>query len=138
MFYYNYNNYGYSIFTFLLIVVLASYLLTAYPLYQMYKRANLKNPWVAFIPGIGSLKLLNLANLSLWYYLGMILIAMIPIVGAIIVYIFAIYYSYKVFANFGLGVLGCILGLFFGVFVYWYIVITKKPFIAQINPKFTN
>lgn len=49
-----------SFFTFFWIVLILSYLISVYPMYVMYKRANLKNPWFAFIPVIGGLKMLSL------------------------------------------------------------------------------
>lgn len=126
------------IMAFLVIAFIVNYLISVYPMYVMYKRANLKNPWVAFIPVIGGLKILNLANLSMWWYLGLILISLIPYVGALAVFLFSLYLVFKVCQNFGIGVFGIILAIFFAIFVYWYIVLTKKPFIAEINPKFTN
>lgn len=136
---YNYtNSYSSAFVTFIWAILIVSYLISVYPMYVMYKRANLKNPWFAFIPGIGGLKMFNLANLSMWCYLGLIAVSLIPFLGVIVVMIFSFYYCFKICQNFGLGLLGCILGIFFTIFVYWYIVLTNKPFIAEINPKFTN
>ena len=136
---YNYtNSYISGFVTILLAIIIISYLISVYPMYIMYKRANLKNPWFAFIPGIGGFKMFNLANLSMWWYLGLILISFIPFIGVLVIFLFSLYYTFKVCQNFGLGVLGCILAVFFTIFVYWYIVISKKPFVAEINPKFTN
>lgn len=114
------------------------YLFVAFPYYKMYQRANLKNPWIAFIPLIGQFKIFNLANFSMWYYLALIGIAFIPFVGILIVGIFSIYMYYKILKNFCLGPLGIILGIFFTPIVIWYIVLARKPFIGQLNPKFTN
>lgn len=114
------------------------YLFVAFPYYKMYQRANLKNPWIAFIPLIGQFKVFNLANFSMWYYLALIGIAFIPFVGALIIFIFMIYVYCKILKNFCLGPLGIILGIFFTPFVIWYIVLARKPFVGQLNPKFTN
>ncbi|NLZ34371.1 MAG: hypothetical protein GX889_05585 [Clostridiales bacterium] len=120
------------------IYLIAYYLFIAFPYYKMYQRANLKNPWIAFIPLIGQFKIFNLANFSMWYYLALIGIAFIPFVGALIIFIFMIYVYCKIFKNFCLGPLGTIIGIFFAPFVIWYIVLARKPFIGQLNPKFTN
>lgn len=64
--------------------------------------------------------------------------AFIPFFGAFIVFGFTFYYNYKACQNFGLGTLGCVLGGLFGVWVYWYIVLTNKPFVGQLDPKYTN
>ena len=127
-----------TVTTIYVIVLALSYLISIYPLYTMYKRANLKNPWVAFIPIFGGIKSFNLANFSMWWYLLAIIVSCIPILGGIAVIIFSCYCSIKTCKNFGLGTLGAILSIFFGIFVYWYIVLTDKQFIAQLNPKFTN
>lgn len=136
---YNYTDYYSSAFaTFIWAILTVHYLISVYPMYVMYKRANLKNPWFAFIPGIGGLKMFNLVNLSMWCYLGLIAVTLIPFLGVIVAMIFGFYCCFKICQNFGLGLLGCILGIFFPIFVYWYIVLTNKPFIAEANPKFTN
>lgn len=122
----------------LAIYLVIYYALVAFPYYKMYQRANLKNPWIAFVPIIGSFKIFNLANFSMWYYLALIGIAFIPFVGALIIFIFMIYVYCKILKNFCLGPLGIILGIFFTPIVIWYIVLARKPFIGQLNPKFTN
>lgn len=113
-----------------------SYVLTAYPLYKMYKLAGLKNPKYALIPFIGGLKIYNLANLSMWVALGLMLLAFVPIIGTIAVSIASMYITFKVCENFGCSTFVCILGIFFGVFVYWYIALTNKPFVGQIDAKY--
>lgn len=135
---YNFDSMMGIIAVFALILLAVSYVFITYPVYRMYKEANLKNPWFAFIPIFGPLKLYNLANISMWWYLGVVLICFIPIIGTLIVFAFSIYLYWKIAENFGLGTAGKILYILFGPFVMWYIVLTKKPFIGQINPKFTN
>lgn len=124
--------------SFIFIFAIVYYLLSVYPIYKMYKQANLKNPWIAFIPGIGSLKLFNLANFSMWWHLFIFLIAFIPFIGPIVVLILNSYISAKIAKNFNLGLLGCVLAIFFNVFVFWYIALTNQWFVAKLNPKFTN
>lgn len=120
-----------------LFVLVAQYALTAFPLYKMYKKADLKNPEFAFIPIIGSFKTYNLANLSMWYILLMSIVSCIPIIGYFAVVIFNIYFNVKLGQNFGLNTFGCILCIFFGIFVYWYIALSDNvQFIGELNPKF--
>lgn len=122
----------------LFIIFLAIYLLSVYPAYKMYQLANLKNPWVAFIPVVGQIKMFNLANLSMWLYIPILLLSFIPFLGTLLVFIFMIYYTVTICKNFGLGILGCILAIFFGFFVYWYIALTNKQFVGNINPKYQD
>ena len=119
-------------------IFLVSYLLTVYPIYKMYTLANLKNPWFAFIPFIGQMKMYNLADFSMWTVLVLFIISIIPFVGALVVFIFAIWLNWTIAKNFGLNALGCILAIFFGIFVYWYIAITNKEFVGDIKPQYRN
>lgn len=121
-----------------LIILAIEYLVKVYPTYIMFKRANLKNPWIAFIPGVGQWKTYNLANFSMWWVLGVAVLTLIPVVGSILTFIFLAYRDWKIAENFGLGILGRILSIFFSLFVVWYIVLTKKDFQAIINHKFTQ
>lgn len=128
---------GYSsglIFTILLI----SYLLSVYPVYKMYTLANLKNPWIAFIPGIGQIKMYNLADFSMWTVLVLLIISIIPFIGALVVFCFSIYLNWIIAKNFGFDTLGCILTIFFGIFVYWYIALTNRPFVGEIKSQYIN
>lgn len=134
---YNSFTVGYIILVLFTISILA-YLLGAYPLYKMYKLADLKNPWMAFIPLIGACKLYNLANVSMWTIPLLMLIYLIPFVGPLVVVIYSIWLTWKICSNFGVGVLGCILSIFFSTFVYWYIALTNKEFLYQLNTKYTN
>ena len=118
-----------------LIASLIAYLLTAYPLYKMYKLAGLKNPGVAFIPIIGSLKAYNLANLSSWCFL-INLLGFIPILGTIVIFLFNVYVDLKICQNFGLDIFVCVLSIFFSPFIYWYIALTNRPFIGFIDSKY--
>lgn len=120
----------------LLATLVISYVLIAYPLYKMYKSAGLKNPKFALIPIIGGLKIYNLANLTMWVALILMVVAFIPFIGTLIVSITGMYVTFKTCENFGCSTFVCILSMFFGVFVYWYIVLTNKPFIGQINDKY--
>lgn len=117
-----------------LIAGIIIYLVTVYPLYKMYKNAGLKSPKFAFIPFINGLKLYNLANLSAW----LVLISLIPVIGVFLTGILSCYVSFKIAENFGLGTLGCILAIFFPIFVYWYIALTNKPFIGRIDAKYLD
>ena len=102
----------------------------------MFKAANLKNPWIAFIPIANSFKMLNLVNMSGWIQLLLIVVSVIPIFGYIIVLIFSIYISIILSKNFGLGTLGTVLMICFGLFVEWYIVLSKQKFVGEINSRF--
>ena len=114
------------------------YIIIAYPLYKMYKKANLKNPSFAFIPVFGALKIYNLVNLSMWIYLVIILISAIPFVGNLFFIGFSLWLNYTLFDNFEVGIRGRIIGMLFSVFVMWYVVLADKEFIGALDFKFTE
>lgn len=122
----------------LLLISCISYFLTAYPLYRMYKLANLKNPWMAFVPVIGTFKLYNLGNFGMWVAPLLGLVALIPIIGFIVVLGFSGYITFKIVSNFGFDTPVCVFAIFFGFFVYWYIALTNRPFVGELKDKYTN
>lgn len=119
-----------QIITIGIIILIAYYLLTCYPFYIMAIRANLKNPWIMWIPILKELKFLHLAGFSYWY----ILLTFIPCVNVI----FLIILYYKVMQNFSLGLFGTIMGILFSFIVSYYIVFRDKKFIGTIPSKFKN
>lgn len=130
------ENFDYNMFystsalagTFIFIVVM--YVISVYPLYIMAKKANLKNKWLMWIPIINTFKLYNIAGISGWF----VLLTFIPFIGWVI----PIIVLYKVFSNFGVGLIGCILGIAFSAIGFWYLALSSKRFIATINPKYTE
>lgn len=116
------------------IAFIVNYILTAYPLYKMFQKAGLKNPKYAFIPIVNSIKFLNLANFSGWYYL----ILLVPFIGSMIFSIFLCYVHYQIAKNYGLDVLGCILTVLFPIPVYWYLALSDKQFIGNLDPKYSQ
>ncbi len=130
------ENFDYNMFystsalagTFIFMVIM--YVISVYPLYIMAKKADLKNKWLMWIPIVNTFKLYNIAGMSGWF----VLLTLIPFVGWIV----GIIVLYKVFSNFGLGLIGCILGIVFSVIGFWYLALSSKRFIANINPKYTE
>lgn len=114
--------------TFIFMVIM--YVLSVYPLYIMAKKANLKNKLFMWIPIVNTFKLYNIAGISGWF----VLLTFIPFIGWVI----PIIVLYKVFSNFGVGLIGCILGIVFSVIGFWYLALSSKRFIANINPKYTE
>lgn len=114
--------------TFIFMVIM--YVVSVYPLYIMAKKANLKNKLFMWIPIVNTFKLYNIAGISGWF----VLLTFIPFIGWVI----PIIVLYKVFSNFGVGLIGCILGIVFSVIGFWYLALSSKRFIANINPKYTE
>ncbi|MGG7098469.1 DUF5684 domain-containing protein [Clostridium sardiniense] len=110
------------------ILLVTMYVISAYPLYKMAKKADLKNKWVMWIPIINTFKLYNLAGVSGW----LVWLTFIPFIGWVI----AIIVLYKIFSNFGVGLLGSILGIVFSVIGFWYLALSSRKFIADIDPKY--
>lgn len=105
---------------FLIYVII--YILYTYPLYVMAKKANMRNPECMFIPIINGLKLFNLANKRSETFVICFFLMFIPIVNFFVaIYLICVYY--KLFKNFGLSDSLCFLGIFFSIFVFWYIAI---------------
>lgn len=121
---------------FLISAILLQYFLSAYPLYKMYKLANLKNPKFAFIPFIQSFKTYNLANFSMWTIFLLGILSMIPILGSVAVLIISFVVQYKIFENFGFKPIWAIISFFCPVIAYWYIALTNRPFVGNINGEF--
>lgn len=123
---------------FIALVFLISYVISSYIFYNMYKQANLKNPWVAFIPVFGQIKVFNLANLSMWFFVLLVVVSFIPVVGTILLYIAQAYLSYTLGKNFGMKDGYCIVGIFIPIILYLAIIIQKRGLVRQINPKYLN
>lgn len=123
---------------FIALVFLISYVISSCIFYNMYKQANLKNPWVAFIPVFGQIKVFNLANLSMWFFVLLVVVSFIPVVGTILLYIAQAYLSYTLGKNFGMKDGYCIVGIFIPIILYLAIIIQKRGLVRQINPKYLN
>ncbi|MGL4572074.1 MAG: DUF5684 domain-containing protein [Clostridium sp.] len=112
-----------------LIIGLLLYVISAYPLYVMARKADMKNPGFMFIPILNTIKLYNLANMSGWFFL----LTFIPIIGWIV----PIVVLYKVFDNFDFSLIGIIFGIIFSVIGFWYIALSsKKRYVAQLDSKY--
>lgn len=119
---------------FFIIAFVINYVLTAYPMYKMFQKAGLKNPKHAFIPIVNSIKFLNLANFSGWYYL----ICLIPYVGTWIFSIFLCYINYKIAESYGFDTIGCVITVLFPIPAYWYIALSDKQFVGNLDPKYSE
>ncbi|MDT9335214.1 DUF5684 domain-containing protein [Clostridium perfringens] len=126
MYYFKEFTYTSSIFLILLII----YLIKVYPSYAMAKKANLKNPWMMLIPILGELQMFHLAGMSYWYFI----LTFIPILNIII----TIIVLYKIFKNFGFGLLSTIIGIIFALIAFWYIVLSDRKFVGSIPWEYQN
>lgn len=138
----------------LMIVIVINYVLTAYPMYKMFQKADIKNPKYAFIPIFNYFKLFNLANLSGWYcsFAFISLFAFfylfslgeldnwiyIIYINAFIFAIVLLYMRFKIAQNFGLDTLGCILTMLMPIPAYWYLALSQKQFVGNIDIKYLN
>ncbi|WP_338912744.1 DUF5684 domain-containing protein [Clostridium perfringens] len=126
MYYFKEFTYTSSSFIILLII----YLIKVYPSYAMAKKANLKNPWMMLIPILGELQMFHLAGMSYWYFI----LTFIPILNIII----TIIVLYKIFKNFGFGLLSTIIGIIFALIAFWYIVLSDRKFVGSIPWEYQN
>ncbi|MDK0734207.1 DUF5684 domain-containing protein [Clostridium perfringens] len=112
------------------LILLIIYLIKVYPSYAMAKKANLKNPWMMLIPILGELQMFHLAGMSYWYFI----LTFIPILNIII----TIIVLYKIFKNFGFGLLSTIIGIIFALIAFWYIVLSDRKFVGSIPWEYQN
>lgn len=140
----NYHLSVVSVILIALVVVASVHSLIAFPLYQMYVKANLNNAWLAFVPVIGTYKMFHLANLSgVYFFLASLIVVGINLLGRRDIaqglsFIFTAWCTIKVFLNFDIGIFGCILGVIAPGLVMWYILLEDKEFITILDSKFVS
>lgn len=125
---YYFKEFTYTSSSFLILLII--YLIRVYPSYAMAKKANLKNPWMMLIPILGELQMFHLAGMSYWYFI----LTFIPILNIII----TILVLYKIFKNFGFGLLSTIIGIIFSLIAFWYIVLSDRKFVGSIPWEYQN
>lgn len=118
--------------------IIIGYLIGSCLLFNMFKKADLKKPWIAFIPILGNIKTLHLVNLSMWYFVLFAIISLIPVVGSITLFLGQTYLLYTIGKNFGLKPVYCIIGIFIPFIMYLVIVCQNKDFVIAINKKYVN
>lgn len=125
---YYFKEFTYTSSSFLILLII--YLIKVHPSYAMAKKANLKNPWMMLIPILGELQMFHLAGMSYWYFI----LTFIPILNIII----TIIVLYKIFKNFGFGLLSTIIGIIFALIAFWYIVLSDRKFVGSIPWEYQN
>ncbi len=81
-----------------LVALLAIYLYVAFALMAMAKRTNTPNGWLAFIPIANVYLMTQIAGLSGWYTLGLLL-GLIPVVGWIALSALFVFIFWKIAEN---------------------------------------
>lgn len=76
-----------------LVFVLIMYLIGTIPYYVLAKKANHRHPWLAFVPIVNSIQILQISGVNPWT----VLLLLIPFVNIV----FGIYMSYKFLLAFG-------------------------------------
>lgn len=125
---YYFKEFTYTSSSFLILLLI--YLIRVYPSYAMAKKANLKTPWMMLIPILGELQMFHLAGISYWYFI----LTFIPILNILI----TIIVLYKIFKNFGFGLLSTIIGIIFSLIAFWYIVLSDRKFVGSIPWEYQN
>ena len=131
------------IFVFAIICVcwkIACYLIKAFTLFVLAKRANAPRAWFAFIPFLQNMKVYNLAGFSekafLAVWLASLLLGCIPvpellfIVGLLHMEI-VIYVRVRTVQNFGGDIWLIILNVLFEPFVLIYLALSDRQFVLQ-------
>ncbi|ELC8430960.1 DUF5684 domain-containing protein [Clostridium perfringens] len=125
---YYFKEFTYTSSSFLILLLI--YLIRVYPSYAMAKKANLKDSWMMLIPILGELQMFHLAGISYWYFI----LTFIPILNIFI----TIIVLYKIFKNFGFGLLSTIIGIIFSLIAFWYIVLSDRKFVRSIPWEYQN
>ncbi|EGT3600880.1 hypothetical protein FT888_11740 [Clostridium perfringens] len=125
---YYFKEFTYTSSSFLILLLI--YLIRVYPSYAMAKKANLKDPWMMLILILGELQMFHLAGISYWYFI----LTFIPILNILI----TIIVLYKIFKNFGFGLLSTIIGIIFSLIAFWYIVLSDRKFVGSIPWEYQN
>lgn len=81
-------------------VGLAAYLFSGFALMAMAKKTNTPNGWLGFIPIANVYLMTQIAKLPWWWTLS-ILLAVIPILGAIVMAVAMVYIWWKICENLG-------------------------------------
>ncbi|UCB45715.1 MAG: hypothetical protein JSV25_16165 [Spirochaetota bacterium] len=90
-----------------LVFYIGMYIVNAIALYKLGEKANVKNPWVAFIPVVQMIVILHIIDKSGWS----IFLLLIPVVNIILGIIWTVKFYLAFEVNAGLIVLGIIIPL---------------------------
>lgn len=119
---------------------IACYLIKAFTLFVLAKRANAPRAWFAFIPFLQNMKLYNLAGYSekafLIVWLASLLLGCIPIPELLFIWgllhtVITVYVRVRVAQNFGGDVGLIILNVLFEPFVLIYLALSDRKFALR-------
>jgi hypothetical protein len=119
-----------GILVFLLWVALYAYI--AYSLQVMAKKAGLENTWMAWIPILNVVLMLQLAGKPLWW----IILLLIPFLNIVIAIIVWIDIAKRMGKSAGLGVLVAILPIFIGLLAFSDSPVATAP--VSVTPPSNN
>lgn len=137
-----------NINTFNIILSLALYLLNGYGLYMLSLRANIKKPWLAFVPILNILPLIKLARVPNYVFFICILLMAINIffisvplllISTIISLSLSLYVMYKFLLNYNCSNIELVLLMLFTLltfdsgFTYLYILIREYPYSPKLK-----
>jgi len=117
------------------VMMIVSYAINAVALYFMAKKANVKYPWVAFVPVVQVVAMLHMIDKSGWHFF----LLFIPIVNIIL----SVMWMVKLFQNFGMSkglvVLNAICFFFVPIvpLVFFLVVAFSGSYTYQGTTRFT-
>lgn len=117
------------------VMMIVSYAINAVSLYFMAKKANVKYPWVAFVPVVQVVAMLHMIDKSGWHFF----LLFIPIVNIIL----SVMWMVKLFQNFGMSkglvVLNAICFFFVPIvpLVFFLVVAFSGSYTYQGTTRFT-
>lgn len=81
-----------------IVIGIAVYIILALALYRISikTKTNVEHAWFAWVPILNAILMLNIAGLSGWYLLALILVNIIPIIGPIACIAFMVYVWMKI------------------------------------------
>ena len=116
---------------------LVCYLIKAFTVFELAKRANAPRAWFAFIPILQNMKIYNFAGFSekaclafwgLFFAIGFIPVQEILIVSSLAQIALTVYIRVQTAKNFGGGVCAQVLNAIFEPFVLIYFALSNKQF----------
>jgi hypothetical protein len=103
------------------------YAFYAYCQYSLSKKLNIENSWFAFVPILNVINIFQIAQVSLWWIVGLF----IPIVNVIIVIILAIKVNHGISVRTGHGWWWTVGLIFFSFIMFPITALTYTPPLTQ-------
>lgn len=118
---------GYMSSSFSSMATIIFYLLWAIPMYKLAIKAEVRNPWLAFVPVMQIVLFLHIIDRSALY----IFVLMIPFVGVIVL----MYFQYQLLISFdidqGLAIISVITGIIYIIIILYLAFSSDSRYVGE-------